>query len=89
MFAAGLHHHDSAYVLLGLTLLPGMFLLATELHHRERWRSLALPTLLTMLLAAPAFALKGAAFYSFLVVILGWFLLIAGRLWRLTRSSAP
>jgi hypothetical protein len=48
-----------------------------------------LPTLLTVLLAAPAFAFKGAAFYGFLVLILGWFLLIAGRLWRLSRSSAP
>lgn len=81
--------HDCAYVLLGLTLLPGMLLLAAELRHRKGWRSLALPTLLTVLLAARAFALKGAAFYGFLVLILGWFLLIAGRLWRLAQGSAP
>jgi hypothetical protein len=81
--------HDGAYVLLGLSLLPGMLLLAAELRHSDSWRVLALPTLLTVLLAAPAFALKGAAFYGFLALILGWFLLIAGRLWRLTRSSAP
>jgi hypothetical protein len=64
--------HDGAYVLLGLTLLPGMLLLAAALRHREGWRSLAFPTLFTVLLAAPAFALKGAAFYGFLVLILGW-----------------
>lgn len=79
--------HDGAYVLLGLSLLPGMLLLAAELRHRGPWRILALPTLLTVLLAAPAFALKGAAFYGFLVLILGWFLLVAGWLWWLTRSA--
>lgn len=81
--------HDGAYVLLGLTLLPGMFLLAAELRHREQWRALAQPTLLTVLLVAPAFALKGATFYGFLALTLGWFLVIAGRLWQLTRGAAP
>lgn len=80
--------HDGAYVLLGLSLLPGMLLLAAELRHRGPWRALALPTLLTVLLAAPAFVLKGVAFYGFLALILAWFLLIAGRLWQLTRTSA-
>lgn len=81
--------HDAAYVLLGLSLLPAMLLLAAELRHREQWRALALPTLLTVFLAAPAFALKGATFYGFLALILGWFLVIAGRLWRLIQSPAP
>lgn len=52
----------------------------------RQWRTFALPTLLVVLLAAPAFAVKGAAFYGFLALILGWFLLVAGRLWQLTRS---
>ena len=43
-------------------------------------------TLLTVLLAAPAFALKGLAFYGFLVLILGWFV-AACWLWQLTRSA--
>lgn len=60
---------------------------AAGLHHRESWRALALPTLITVLLAAPAFVLKGPAFYGFLALILAWFLLIAGRLWQLTRTS--
>jgi hypothetical protein len=79
--------HDGAYVLLGLSLLPGMLLLAAELRHRELWRALALPTLVTVLLAALAFVLKGMAFYGFLALILGWFLLMAARLWQLTRTS--
>ena len=80
--------HDGAYVLFGLTLLPGMLLLAAELRLRVPWRALALPTLLTALLAAPAFVLKGAAFYGFLVLILGWFVAAACWLWLLTRRSA-
>ncbi|NTU81906.1 MAG: DUF998 domain-containing protein [Chloroflexales bacterium] len=81
--------HDGAYVLLGLTLFPGMLLLAGELRRREPWCAVALPTLLVVALAAPAFVLKGLAFYGALTLILGWFLAIAGRLWQLTRSSGP
>jgi hypothetical protein len=81
--------HDLAYVLLGLTLLPGMVLLAVELRHRPPWRALALPTLIVVLLAAPAFAAKGAAFYGFLVLVLGWFVVVATRLWQLRRGPAP
>jgi Protein of unknown function (DUF998) len=77
--------HDGAYVLLGLSLLPGMLLLATELRHHSPWRAFVLPTLFTALLAAPAFALKGAAFYGFLVLILGWFIAAAAWLWRVAR----
>lgn len=76
--------HDGAYVLLGLTLLPGMLVLAAELRSRRQWRAFALPTLLVVLLAAPAFAVKGVAFYGFLVLILGWFVAVAARLWQLT-----
>lgn len=78
--------HDGAYVLLGLTLLPGMLVLAVELRSRPQWRAFALPTLLVVLLAAPAFAVKGVAFYGFLALILGWFVAVAARLWQLTRS---
>lgn len=80
--------HDGAYVLLGLTLLPGMLVLAAELRSRRQWRAFALPTLLVVLLAAPAFAVKGVAFYGFLALILGWFAAVAIWLWELTRRSA-
>lgn len=78
--------HDGAYLLLGLTLLPGMLLLAVELRRRAPWRAFATPTLLVAALAAPAFALKGAAFYGFLALVLGWFVAIALRLWQLART---
>jgi hypothetical protein len=81
--------HDGAYALLSLNLLPGMLLLAAELRHRGSWRALALPILPAALLAAPAFALKGVAFYGVLVLILGWFIAAACWLWRLTRSATP
>ena len=74
--------HDGAYVLLGASLLPGMLLLATDLRGRAGWRGHSLLTLLTVALAAPAFVLKGGAFYLFLAVVIGWFLVTAGRLWR-------
>lgn len=80
--------HDGAYILLGLTLLPGMLVLAADLRSRRQWRTFALPTLLVVLLAAPAFAVKGVAFYGFLALILGWFAAVAAQLWRLTRSAA-
>jgi hypothetical protein len=79
--------HDGAYVCLGLSLLPGLLLLASELRHRPAWRAFTFPTILVVTLAAPAFALKGAAFYGFLVLTLGWFLVIAGRLWQLARAA--
>lgn len=74
--------HDGAYLLLGLTLLPGMLLLAVDLRERAEWRGHSLLTLLTVALAAPAFVLKGAAFYLFLALVLAWFLGTAGRLWQ-------
>jgi hypothetical protein len=64
-----------------------MLLLAIELRHRPAWRAFTFPTILVVALAAPAFALKGAAFYGFLVLTLGWFLVIAGRLWQLAPET--
>ncbi len=80
--------HDGAYVLLGLTLMPGMLLLAADLQRRPEWRSLAIPTALTVALAAPAFVLKGAAFYAFLALALGWFLAVTFRLSRIIGAAA-
>jgi hypothetical protein len=79
--------HDGAFVALGLSLLPGMLLLADDLRRRPDWRALALPTVCIVALAAPAFAIKGAAFYGFLALTLGWFLVIAGRLWQLAPET--
>jgi hypothetical protein len=75
--------HDAAFVLLGASLLPAMLLLARRFRHDPAWRGHATYTLATLLLAAPAFVLKGLAFYVFLVAMLLWIALTAARLWRI------
>ncbi len=79
--------HDGAFVLLGLTLLPAMFLLARRFQQDPVWQPYARYTLITVLVIAPAFALKGIAFYLFLVGVLLWFEIIALRLWQSTHTN--
>ena len=64
--------HDLSFVLLGLTLFPAMIVLGFAFRNDDKWKSLSLYTWLTLAFAAPAFALKGAAFYVFLFAILVW-----------------
>jgi hypothetical protein len=64
--------HDLSFVLLGLTLFPAMIVLGFAFRADERWKSLALYTWGTLALAGPAFFIKGAAFYVFLLAILAW-----------------
>ncbi|MDL1942326.1 DUF998 domain-containing protein [Chloroflexi bacterium CFX2] len=64
--------HDLSFVLLGLTLFPAMILLGFAFWNDARWKNLAIYTWGTLALAAPAFFLKGAAFYVFLFAILLW-----------------
>lgn len=64
--------HDLSFVLLGLTLFPAMIVLGFVFRADERWKSLALYTWGTLALAGPAFFIKGAAFYVFLLAILAW-----------------
>jgi hypothetical membrane protein len=72
--------HDLSFVLLGLTLFPAMIVLGFAFRKDEKWNNLSLYTWGTILLAAPAFALKGAAFYVFLFAILVWNEVVAIRL---------
>ncbi|MBL8089009.1 MAG: DUF998 domain-containing protein [Anaerolineales bacterium] len=72
--------HDLSFVLLGLTLFPAMIILGFAFRIDDKWKSLSLYTWLTLCLAAPAFALKGAAFYVFLLAILVWNEMVALRL---------
>jgi hypothetical membrane protein len=72
--------HDLSFVLLGLTLFPAMIVFGFAFRNDEKWRNLSLYTWGTILLAAPAFALKGAAFYVFLLAILVWNEVVAIRL---------
>jgi len=71
--------HDLSFVLLGLALFPGMIVLGFAFRGNERWRNFSLYTWLTLAFAIPAFVLKGAAFYAFLLLILLWCEMIAIR----------
>lgn len=72
--------HDLSFVLLGLTLFPAMIVLGFAFRQNEKWKNLSAYTWATLALAAPAFALKGAAFYVFLLAILAWNEVVALRL---------
>lgn len=72
--------HDLSFVLLGLTLFPAMISLGFAFFKDDKWKNLSLYTWGTLCLAAPAFAIKGVAFYIFLLAILAWNEVIALRL---------
>ena len=73
--------HDLSFVMLGLTLMPGMMLLGFAFRTDQQWKSLSLYTWITVALAFPAFWLKGAAFYVFIIAVLAWSEVVAGRLY--------
>jgi hypothetical protein len=64
--------HDLSFVLLGLSLFPAMIVLGFAFRADERWKNLVVYTWGTLALAGPAFFIKGAAFYVFLLAILVW-----------------
>ena len=64
--------HDLSFLLLGLTLFPAMTILGFAFRADERWKNFAYYTWGTLALAGPAFFIKGAAFYVFLLAILVW-----------------
>lgn len=78
--------HDLSFVVLGAMLMPAMLALGFAFRQDENWKNLAIYTWLTAALAMPAFALKGPAFYIFLMAILVWSEVLAVRLKLLQRS---
>jgi hypothetical protein len=72
--------HDTFFVVLGATLMPGMLLLGGVFQKHEHWKNLALYTWGTLALVIPTFWLKGVAFYVFLLAILLWSEVVAFRL---------
>jgi hypothetical protein len=76
--------HDASFILLGLALIPSMLVLGLAFRFDARWKDLSLYTWVTAALALPAFALKGAAFYVFLLAVLLWSEALA---WRLLKSA--
>ena len=79
--------HDASFVLVGLTLMPGMIFLGFAFRDSNDWNDLSLYTWITVALALPTFFLKGAAFYVFLIAILIWCEVIAFRLSKQDKSS--
>ena len=77
--------HDLSFVLLGLTLFPSMIVLGFAFQQNKSWKRFSLYTWLTVACAIPAFILKGAAFYVFLLAILFWMETLA---WKLNFSPA-
>ena len=74
--------HDLSFVLLGLTLTTAMILLGFAFRSDSYWRGLTSYTWLTVALTGPTFALKGAAFYIFLLAVLVCCEVVALRLHR-------
>ena len=72
--------HDSFFAVLGLTLMPGMLLLAGAVRRHEQWKDLSNYTWITLALIIPTFWLKDVAFYVFLLAILTWSVVVALRL---------
>ena len=72
--------HDSFFAVLGLTLMPGMFLLGRVFQRHEGWKNLSIYTWITLALSIPTFWLKGVFFYVFLLAILTWSVVVALRL---------
>lgn len=72
--------HDLSFVLLGFMLMPAMILLGFAFRKDQRWNSLSSYTWITVALALPAFWIKGAAFYVFLLAVLIWSEVMALRL---------
>jgi hypothetical protein len=72
--------HDAFFVVLGLTLMPGMLLLGGVFRKHAGWKKLSLYTWGTLILVIPTFWLKGVAFYVFLLAILAWSEVVALRL---------
>lgn len=72
--------HDTAFVLVGLSLLISMIFLGKAFQNDPRWRGYGIYTWITAALAIPCFFLKGMAFYFFLLAILVWNEVIAIRL---------
>ena len=77
--------HDLSFVMLGLTLMPAMILSGFAFRNDDLWKGLSLYTWITVALAFPAFWLKGAAFYVFILAILAWSEVVA--LWMYSIST--
>jgi hypothetical protein len=72
--------HDGCFAALGSTLFPAMLMLGWVFRKSPPWNSFSTYTWVSAALAVPTFALKGAAFYLFLVSVLAWTIVVARKL---------
>jgi len=77
--------HDLSFAGLGFTLFPSMLAFGWAFRRSSGWRGLSMYTWLTAALAVPTFALKGVAFYLFLMAVFVWTAKVA---WRLKKMGA-
>jgi hypothetical protein len=68
--------------------MPAMILLGFAFRRDEHWANLSNYTWLTVALSVPTFALKGAAFYIFLLAVLVWSEIISFHLMYQVNESA-
>ena len=78
--------HDLSFVMLGLSLMPGMLSLSAAFRRNPDWEGLSNYTIASASLALPVFFLKGLFFYLFLAAILLWSEVVALRLWKLSQK---
>jgi len=81
--------HDAAYVLLGISVMPGMIALSSQFKKLPEWQGYARLTWLAIIVIVPTFILKGVALYVFLLTILAWYGLISAHLWQLIGPKHP
>jgi Protein of unknown function (DUF998) len=80
--------HDGCFAALGSALFPAMLLFGWVFRKSPSWNRFSTYTWLTAALAVPTFALKGAAFYLFLVAVLTWTIIVARKLADCSYSAA-
>ena len=72
--------HDGCFAALGSTLFPAMVVLGWVFRKSPSWNRLSTYTWVSASLAVPTFAIKGAAFYVFLLAVLTWTVIVACKL---------
>lgn len=78
--------HDSAYVVLALSIWPAMLVLAWRFRRDPDWKGYTILTLFVAALVGPAFVIKGFLFYGLLLAVIIWFEALAVRVWQLEQQ---
>jgi hypothetical protein len=79
--------HDAAYVILGISFIPGMMLLTRHFARIPEWKIYARLTWWAVVIIIPSFIIKGVAFYILLLAMLTWYELISLKIWQVASGS--